>query len=201
MFVFFVFARAHTHTHALAHTHTHTFALTHPLTHTKQKHKQVGLGSSERGVGAPPSFASRRRSVGAAWRAGEFVLLARARTHARCRPWCHPPSPQTCGQGVAAWDGSAVVSMLESHRPLGACVEHFISPAHPSPPHTHTHTHTHRKKKKGAIGGRGQRGRGTARMRLMNDECHYPAIFWEHWGHGQQCHTTLQSMQAKMQKS
>ena len=120
VFVFFVFARAHTHTHALAHACTHTFALTHPLTHTKQKHKQVGLGSSERGVGAPSSFASRRRSVGAAWRAGEFVLLARARTHARHRPWGHPPSPQTCGQGVAAWDGSAVVSMSESHRPLGA---------------------------------------------------------------------------------
>ena len=96
--------------------------------------------------------------MGAAWRAGEFVLLARARTHARHRPWGHPPSPQTCGQGVAAWDGSAVVSMSESHRPIGACVEHFISPAHPSPPHTHTHTG---KEEKGAIGGgRGQEGRG-----------------------------------------
>ena len=142
-----VFARACTHTHALAHTHTHTFALTHPLTHTKPKHKQVGLASSERGVGAPPSFASRRRSVGAAWRAGEFVLLARARTHARCRPWSHPPSPQTCGQGVAAWGGGAVVSMPESHRPLGACVECFDSPAHPSPPHTRTHTGREKKRR------------------------------------------------------
>ena len=81
--------------------------------------------------------------MGATWRADEFVLLARARTHVRHRPWGHPPLPQTCGQGVAAWDGSsAVVSMSESHRPLGARVEHFISPHTPV---TATHTHTHRK--------------------------------------------------------